>query len=193
MSLLASETHAKVAAVQSSLQAVEKHLAPLLSKKSKEANAELQVSLAYAAASLYFCHLLSQGVDPSDHPIRQELDRIQLYFKKVRTAVEGAAEKEVSRERARVDVDAAKRIASAQRRHGEAFQHTVEASGVLQAEADPPQPVEVKPTVKTVKKKIKKTLKTKSKDGQKGSPKSSPKGSPKDGPKTPGSSEKDQS
>ncbi|CAE7763354.1 unnamed protein product [Symbiodinium sp. CCMP2592] len=50
MSLLASETHAKVAAVQSSLSAVESHLAPLLAKNPKEVarhlgaleNAELQ-------------------------------------------------------------------------------------------------------------------------------------------------------
>lgn len=197
MSLLASETHAKVAAVQSSLQVVEKHLAPLLSKTSKEVgrhlealeNAELQVSLAYAAASLYFCHLLSQGVDPSDHPIRQELDRIQLYFKKVRTAVEGAAEKEVSRERARVDVDAAKRIvqhfahaaeASAQRRKD--APGSTEVTGGLQAaeprkpvEAPPAEkPVEVRPAVKA-KKKIKKTLKPKPKDGQ-NKPKTGPKG-----------------
>ena len=91
------------------------------------------------------------GVDPSDHPIRQalslqvsqslsseswvvqELERIQLYFKKVRTAAEGvrvlifsrilavlldcwcnlwklvakAAEKELAKERLRVDVDVA--------------------------------------------------------------------------------------
>eukprot|EP00435_Cladocopium_sp_Y103_P020489 s411_g5.t1 len=197
MSLLASETHAKVAAVQNSLQVVEKHLGPLLSKTSKEVgrhlealeNAELQVSLAYAAASLYFCHLLSQGVDPSDHPIRQELDRIQLYFKKVRTAVEGAAEKEVSRERARVDVEAAKRIvqhfahaaeASAQRRND--APRSAEVTGGLQAaepqkpvEAPPAEkPVEVRPAVKA-KKKIKKTLKPKPKEGQKDKPKTGPK------------------
>ncbi|OLP95035.1 Nuclear nucleic acid-binding protein C1D [Symbiodinium microadriaticum] len=164
MSLLASETHAKVAAVQSSLSAVESHLAPLLAKNPKEVarhlgaleNAELQVSLAYAAASLYFCHLLSQGVDPSDHPIRQELDRIQLYFKKVRATADEAAEKEASRDRIRVDVDAAKRIVH----H---FAHAAEASvqrrveAAASAEARPAaSSEEVKPPIKrAVRKKIK--------------------------------------
>eukprot|EP00930_Biecheleria_cincta_P006210 TRINITY_DN107193_c0_g1_i1.p1 TRINITY_DN107193_c0_g1~~TRINITY_DN107193_c0_g1_i1.p1 ORF type:complete len:304 (+),score=73.82 TRINITY_DN107193_c0_g1_i1:31-912(+) len=136
MSLLASETQGKVAAVQAALQTVERHLEPLLAKSPKEVsrnlaaleNAELQVSLAYAVTSLYFCHLLTQGVDPADHPIRQELDRIQLYFKKVRSAAEEANEKEASKERARVDAEAAHRIV----RH---FAHAADASAQRRTEA----------------------------------------------------------
>lgn len=88
-------------------------------------NAELQVGLAYAVASLYFTHLLTQGIDPSDHPIRQELDRIQLYFKKVRSAAEEVTTRGLEQDRVRIDAEAAKRIvqhyavaaeASAQRR-----------------------------------------------------------------------------
>ncbi|CAE7235839.1 C1D, partial [Symbiodinium natans] len=163
---------------------VETHLAPLLAKNPKEVarhlaaleNAELQVSLAYAAASLYFCHLLTQGVDPSDHPIRQELDRIQLYFKKVRTAADEAVEKEASRDRIRVDVDAAKRIvhhfahaaeASVQRRVEAAAArveplpkqvHTANANDAADAPKTPKQTSgeEVKPPIKkAVRKKIK--------------------------------------
>merc|ERR1719401_552311 len=115
MSLLASETQNKVAACRSALQGVEKHLEPLLAKSPSEVarklapleQAELQVGLAYTVASLYFCHLLTQGVDPAEHPIKQELDRIQLYFKKVRTTAEEVRDKEVARERKRVDSEVA--------------------------------------------------------------------------------------
>jgi len=118
MSLLASETQNKVAACRAALVAVEKHLDPLLARSSMEVsrkleplqNAELQVGLAYAVASLYFCHLLTQGIDPADHPIRQELDRIQLYFKKVRSTTEEVATREAEKSRSRVDAEVAKRI-----------------------------------------------------------------------------------
>lgn len=119
MSLLASETQAKVAACDAALQEVESHLAPLLSRNPSDVsrrllpleNAELQVSLAYAVASLYFCHLLTQGIDPSDHPIRQELDRIQLYFKKVRAVAEELSAGREAAERIQADTEmAAKRV-----------------------------------------------------------------------------------
>lgn len=118
MSLLASETQNKVAACRAALHNVETHLEPLFGKSVPEVarklapleNAELQVGLAYTVASLYFCHLLTQGVDPSEHPIRQELDRIQLYFKKVRTTAEEVRDKQAESTRQRVDVEAAQRI-----------------------------------------------------------------------------------
>merc|ERR1719198_663138 len=118
MSILASETQNKVSACRAALLAVEKHLEPLLAKSLPEVsrqlspleNAELQVGLAYTVASLYFCHLLTQGVDPSDHPIRQELDRIQLYFKKVRATAYEVRDKQAESSRLRVDSEAAKRI-----------------------------------------------------------------------------------
>merc|ERR1711933_391310 len=94
------------------------HLDPLLAKSVPEVsrklapleNAELQVGLAYTVASLYFSHLLTQGVDPADHPIKQELDRIQLYFKKLRTTKDEIETKEAARERRRVDTEAAQRM-----------------------------------------------------------------------------------
>jgi len=118
MSVLASETQSKVAACRAALFAVDKHLEPLLARSPPDVtrqlapleNAELQVGLAYTVASLYFCHLHTQGIDPSDHPIKQELDRIQLYFKKVRSTAEEVCNRKALKERARIDVEAAKRI-----------------------------------------------------------------------------------
>lgn len=118
MSLLASETQNKVIAVNAALTAVEEHLEPLFAKHPADIgrklspleNAELSVTLAYSVASLYFCHLLTQGVDPSEHPIRQELDRIQMYFKKLRTTADEVAAKTAESQRIRVDAEAARRI-----------------------------------------------------------------------------------
>lgn len=118
MSLLASETQTKVAAVRSALKQVEDHLGPLLSRGSGEVqraltsveNAELHVALAFSIASMYFCHLHTQGIDPSSHPIKQELDRIQLYFKKLKGKVEEIREKEEAERQLRIDQDVAKRI-----------------------------------------------------------------------------------
>eukprot|EP00746_Dinoflagellata_sp_MGD_P115887 gnl/MRDRNA2_/MRDRNA2_51860_c0_seq1.p1 gnl/MRDRNA2_/MRDRNA2_51860_c0~~gnl/MRDRNA2_/MRDRNA2_51860_c0_seq1.p1 ORF type:complete len:334 (+),score=110.70 gnl/MRDRNA2_/MRDRNA2_51860_c0_seq1:84-1085(+) len=118
MSLLASETQTKVAAVRSALKQVEDHLGPLLNRGPGEVqraltsveNAELHVGLAFSIASLYFCHLHTQGIDPSSHPIKQELDRIQLYFKKLKGKVEEVREKEEAERQLRIDQDVAKRI-----------------------------------------------------------------------------------
>lgn len=118
MSLLASGMQAKVAACQGALKAVSEHLDFLCCKSPADVHrklapmedAELQVAMAYAVASLYFSHLLTQGVDPSDHPIKQELDRIQKYFKKLRETKETLALREGIKKRARVDTEAAKRI-----------------------------------------------------------------------------------
>jgi len=118
MSLLGSEMYLKVAACQGALKAVSEHLELLCCKNPADVrrklapmeDAELQVAMAYGVASLYFSHLLTQGIDPSDHPIKQELDRIQKYFKKLRDAKETLAFREGVRKRARVDTEAASRI-----------------------------------------------------------------------------------
>mmetsp|Transcript_11236 Transcript_11236/g.22823 ORF Transcript_11236/g.22823 Transcript_11236/m.22823 type:complete len:184 (-) Transcript_11236:162-713(-) len=118
MSVLASETQKKVAACRAALDAVEGHLEPLLSKSSSEVarqlapleHAELQVSLAYAVGSLYFCHLLTQGVNPAEHPLKQELDRIQLYFKKVRSAADEAKQKQAEQQRGEADAEFLERV-----------------------------------------------------------------------------------
>mmetsp|Transcript_95833 Transcript_95833/g.254530 ORF Transcript_95833/g.254530 Transcript_95833/m.254530 type:complete len:184 (-) Transcript_95833:237-788(-) len=128
MSVLASETQKKVVACRAALEAVEGHLEPLLSKNSGEVarqlapleHAELQVSLAYAVASVYFCHLLTQGTNPAEHPLKQELDRIQLYFKKVRSAADEAKKKQAVRDRGLGDSDLVEQV-------GQEFLQSVEA------------------------------------------------------------------
>mmetsp|Transcript_44176 Transcript_44176/g.116981 ORF Transcript_44176/g.116981 Transcript_44176/m.116981 type:complete len:232 (-) Transcript_44176:53-748(-) len=118
MSVLASETQNKVAAVRHSLGTLTAHLEPLLAQDMDDVkgkltplqSAELHVGLAFTVASLYFCNLITQGIDPADHPIRQELDRIQMYFKKVKTTAEEITAKSEAKNRVRVDVEAANRI-----------------------------------------------------------------------------------
>merc|ERR1712107_50337 len=73
-------------------------------------SAEMQVGLAYTAASLYFSYLLTQGTELSDHPIQQELDRIKVHFKKVSQTAEDIEAEKAKKDRMRVDSAAAKRI-----------------------------------------------------------------------------------
>mmetsp|Transcript_51982 Transcript_51982/g.123757 ORF Transcript_51982/g.123757 Transcript_51982/m.123757 type:complete len:253 (-) Transcript_51982:20-778(-) len=118
MSVIASESHAKVANTAAALSRVEGRLSGLLRLRSSEVlrhlspleSAEFQVTMVYAVASIYYCHLLAQGFDPKDHPIRQELERIQLYFNKVRTTVTDVAARDQEKERLRVDTDVANRM-----------------------------------------------------------------------------------
>merc|ERR1719198_368604 len=153
MSILASETQNKVSACRAALLAVEKHLEPLLAKSLPEVsrqlspleNAELQVGLAYTVASLYFCHLLTQGVDPSDHPIRQDLDRIQLYFKKVRTTKDEVDAREEAKDRMRVNVEAAKRIVEHFASANEAQRQKVAVAAAAATSPGPGQGVVVPP------------------------------------------------
>ncbi|CAK0908041.1 unnamed protein product [Prorocentrum cordatum] len=120
MLLLASDTQAKVSACRASLGVVDAQLGQVLGKPLAEVakklapleSAELQVGLAYAAASLYFSHLQTGGTDPASHPIRQEIriDRIQVYFKKVRSARDELAARQAAATRLRVDAEAARRM-----------------------------------------------------------------------------------
>jgi exosome complex protein LRP1 len=150
MSVLASETQNKVTSCKTALAAVEKHLEPLFAKSLPEVsrklapmeNAELQVGLAYTVASLYFSHLLTQGVDPSDHPIRQELDRIQLYFKKLKTTAEDIRDKEAESARLRVDAYAAKRIVQHYTGAADAAAQRQAESSSSSATSPAPQPAE---------------------------------------------------
>ncbi|CAK0856206.1 unnamed protein product [Prorocentrum cordatum] len=119
MASFATETQRTVAACSAALVVVEQHLrtflrrqahAEVARKLSPLENAELQIGLTYAIASLYFCNLLAQGVDLREHPIRQEIDRIQLYFKKVQAGTEQLYERTAVTDRLRLDTDAARRI-----------------------------------------------------------------------------------
>eukprot|EP00405_Crypthecodinium_cohnii_P001963 CAMPEP_0194764272 /NCGR_PEP_ID=MMETSP0323_2-20130528/21997_1 /TAXON_ID=2866 ORGANISM="Crypthecodinium cohnii, Strain Seligo" /NCGR_SAMPLE_ID=MMETSP0323_2 /ASSEMBLY_ACC=CAM_ASM_000346 /LENGTH=136 /DNA_ID=CAMNT_0039691035 /DNA_START=110 /DNA_END=520 /DNA_ORIENTATION=+ len=118
MSLLASDIQNKVGSCHEALEALEQHLKPMLETDlasvqrhlSALENAELQVAMLYGVVSSYFTYLLTQGHDLTGHPIRQELDRIQMYFKKVKAAKEEAEAKAEAVYRTTVDTEAAQRI-----------------------------------------------------------------------------------
>ncbi|XP_072165233.1 nuclear nucleic acid-binding protein C1D-like [Diadema setosum] len=65
--------------------------------------AKLQLVSAYAINSLFWMYLCTQGVDPRQHPIKQELRRIQEYMGKVKEITD-------KKKAAKLDKDAAKRF-----------------------------------------------------------------------------------
>mmetsp|Transcript_24977 Transcript_24977/g.48749 ORF Transcript_24977/g.48749 Transcript_24977/m.48749 type:complete len:247 (+) Transcript_24977:106-846(+) len=151
MSLLASETQTKIAACEAALAAVETQLEPLLVRNPSEVSrklpplemAELQVSMAYAVASIYYCHLFTQGMNPADHPLKQELDRIQTYFKKVRVATNEIATRVAEKAHTQLDSEEVDKIT----RHYTAVATAAEQRKRVAAAADStqvlpaPQPV----------------------------------------------------
>ncbi|XP_065188954.1 nuclear nucleic acid-binding protein C1D-like [Sycon ciliatum] len=67
--------------------------------------ANLDLTVAYAATSLYWCYLCTQGVSTSEHPVRHELDRIK------KTMARAAdVRKQLSGRSTTVNKSAAKRI-----------------------------------------------------------------------------------
>ncbi|XP_028513178.1 nuclear nucleic acid-binding protein C1D [Exaiptasia diaphana] len=66
--------------------------------------AKLDLVVAYAINSMFWMFLITQGIDPKNHPVRQELDRIKKYMGKVKDA------KEKKQASMRIDQGAAKRF-----------------------------------------------------------------------------------
>lgn len=67
-------------------------------------SAKLDLVVAYAINSMFWMYLTTQGVNPRQHPVKSELDRIKKYMGKVKEATE---KKEAS---LRIDKGAAKRF-----------------------------------------------------------------------------------
>ncbi|KAJ7365573.1 DNA-binding protein c1d [Desmophyllum pertusum] len=66
--------------------------------------AKLDLVVAYAINSMFWMYLTTQGINPRQHPVKSELDRIKKYMGKVKEATE---KKEAS---VRIDKGAAKRF-----------------------------------------------------------------------------------
>mmetsp|Transcript_38820 Transcript_38820/g.62201 ORF Transcript_38820/g.62201 Transcript_38820/m.62201 type:complete len:88 (+) Transcript_38820:176-439(+) len=47
-------------------------------------SATLHTSLAFTINSLFHMYLKTEGVDTKNHPIKQELDRVKKYIKRVK-------------------------------------------------------------------------------------------------------------
>ena len=69
--------------------------------------ARLNVTSAYALNTLYFIYLKTQGVVTSEHPVKQELERVRTYLKKAKSA---SGQAETHKAQARLNTDAAKRF-----------------------------------------------------------------------------------
>ncbi|CAM9740629.1 unnamed protein product, partial [Phaeothamnion confervicola] len=53
---------------------------------SPHESAKLNVAVAYGLSSLFYMYLKTQGVAPAEHPVRNELGRIQEYVKRLNAA-----------------------------------------------------------------------------------------------------------
>lgn len=69
--------------------------------------ARLNVMCAYTLNALFYMYLKVQGVSTADHPVKQELERVRQYLKKVKGTAQHA---KTERHNGRLNVDAAKRF-----------------------------------------------------------------------------------
>eukprot|EP00127_Corallochytrium_limacisporum_P002999 Clim_evm46s144 gene=Clim_evmTU46s144 len=54
---------------------------------------QLELSSAYAMNALYYVYLRTQGIDPAEHPLMAEIDRVKTYMEKLEEARKEAEEK----------------------------------------------------------------------------------------------------
>jgi len=94
---------------------VQKQLEAFLTEKQRAQErstplekARMQLTLAHAINALFYMFLKTQGVTPEDHPVTEELRRLELYLKKVDEAE--AKLRSSSGQPASVDVEAASRL-----------------------------------------------------------------------------------
>lgn len=72
--------------------------------------ARMQVSVAYVLMDLVWILLKVKGVDPTNHPVMQELERVKSYFGKIKRVQEQEKEPEQQHNGSKVDKSAAGRF-----------------------------------------------------------------------------------
>ncbi|XP_068088419.1 nuclear nucleic acid-binding protein C1D [Hyperolius riggenbachi] len=75
----------------------------LLQKLEPMEQAKLDLLSAYALNSLFWVYLVTQGVNPKEHPVKDELERIRSYMNRVKEVTD-------RKKAARLDKGAAKRF-----------------------------------------------------------------------------------
>ena len=98
---------------EAAVSSVETGLAPILALDRRELEAALtplerakvHVSMANAVSTLFSMYLKAVGLDPADHAVKRELERVALYRTKLDKAA--AAERRAAGKAARSAVDAA--------------------------------------------------------------------------------------
>lgn len=72
--------------------------------------ARMQVSVAYVLMDLVWILLKTKGVDPTNHPVMQELERVKSYFGKIKRVQDDEKEPKEEQKGSRVDKSAAGRF-----------------------------------------------------------------------------------
>eukprot|EP00047_Mylnosiga_fluctuans_P004040 m.232398 g.232398 ORF g.232398 m.232398 type:complete len:147 (+) comp12350_c0_seq1:218-658(+) len=89
-----------VSTFEAALNEVERHLQPLLEKSPSEVNAQLdsfersklELTMAYTINSLFWMYLTTQGLSAKDYAVKDELERIRTYMKKIKDAEENQSD-----------------------------------------------------------------------------------------------------
>ncbi|XP_064366221.1 nuclear nucleic acid-binding protein C1D isoform X1 [Dromaius novaehollandiae] len=87
-----TEIHDYLAAFERSLVTVDEMLETMMSVSRSELlqklepleQAKLDLVSAYALNSMFWVYLATQGINPKEHPVKQELERIRTYMNKVK-------------------------------------------------------------------------------------------------------------
>ncbi|GAA6036107.1 hypothetical protein JCM8097_006619 [Rhodosporidiobolus ruineniae] len=122
---------ATISQLSSSLGALEAALDSLLAtpfddlvdqaSDSPLVQARMQILASYVVHDLIWVYLKTAGVEPANHPVMQEIDRLKGYFGKLKQAETGAAPaSESSKPRMQIDRAAANRFISAAIQSGKA-------------------------------------------------------------------------
>mmetsp|Transcript_28722 Transcript_28722/g.45034 ORF Transcript_28722/g.45034 Transcript_28722/m.45034 type:complete len:149 (-) Transcript_28722:1442-1888(-) len=101
---LPADMDSRLTALEEAMTKLEQELEPALNTNwdtltgDLEAldKAKLNLMIAYAADSLFFLYLKTQGQDPTQHPISEEVERVKSYLVKLKDAV-SPAEREQAR------------------------------------------------------------------------------------------------
>lgn len=113
MSTDATKIRKKIAKLNKHLDELESQLEPLLSQSLAETlvrldtiqQAKIQVVIPYVVYDLVFVYLKARGIDPMTHPVVRELDRVRVYFDKIKSA-----EESVQKRKSGLDKEAAERF-----------------------------------------------------------------------------------
>uniref|UniRef100_A0A8D0L564 Nuclear nucleic acid-binding protein C1D n=1 Tax=Sphenodon punctatus TaxID=8508 RepID=A0A8D0L564_SPHPU len=87
-----TEIHDYLSAFEKSLVSVDEMLKTMMSFSRSELlqkldpleQAKLDLVSAYTLNSMFWVYLATQGINPKDHPVKQELERIRTYMNRVK-------------------------------------------------------------------------------------------------------------
>uniref|UniRef100_A0A6B2LJS6 Nuclear nucleic acid-binding protein C1D n=1 Tax=Arcella intermedia TaxID=1963864 RepID=A0A6B2LJS6_9EUKA len=99
-------------------------LSDLQTKLTPLDNAKLNITLAYTTYTLFYLFLKTQGVDTTDHPVINEINKVKSYIQKLKKVSEAPEGPKV-----RINQEASRRVISA------ALYQPKEAGGVQRTEA----------------------------------------------------------